>query len=100
LTYYQYFNPLSDPKNNSQPFFVVRSTDGGKTLSAPVQITTVGPSAWLHLRGDFAFAVALPVVAADTSSTSRYQDNVYIVWQDVRNGGADIWLVKSSDKGL
>ena len=101
VTYYQYWNPLSDPKNNSQPSYVVRSTDGGKTLGAPLQITTVGPSAWLHLRGDFARAFALPIVTADTSATSPHRDNIYIVWQDIRNGGAaDIWLVKSTDKGL
>lgn len=100
VTYYQYWNPLSDPKNDSQPFYIVRSADGGKTLSAPVQITSVGPSAWLYLRGDFARAFTLPIVAADTSSASRFRDNIYIVWQDIRSGAANIWLIKSADKGL
>lgn len=99
VTYYQYFNPLSDPRNNSQPFYIVRSTDGGQTLSEPIKITTVGPSAWLYLRRDFSRAFTLPIVAADTSPTSSYRDRIYIVWQDIRDGRANIWLVQSNDKG-
>jgi hypothetical protein len=99
VTYYQYFNPLSDPKNDAEPFYIVRSTDGAKTLSDPVKVFTVGSSAWRYLRGDFAHAFTLPIVTADTSKLSRFRDQIYVVWQDVSQGEADIWFVKSSDKG-
>ena len=99
LTYYQYFNPLSDPRNNSQPFYIIRSTDGGNTFGAQTKIMTLAPSAWLYLLKDFNHAFALPIVAADTSATSAYRDRIYIVWQDIRDGDANIWLSKSTDKG-
>lgn len=99
-TYYQYWNPLSDPKNESQPLYIVRSTDGAKTLSDPIQIAQVGTSAPGYLRRDFSRAFTLPIVAADTSATSSFRDRIYIVWQDMKDGWADIWLVKSADKGV
>jgi hypothetical protein len=95
VTYYQYFfNPASDPENGALPFYIVRSTDGAKTLSAPVKILTVRPPGRRYLQG-----FTLPIVAADTSKSSRFRDQVYIVWHDVSQGDADIWFVRSSDKG-
>ena len=100
ITYYQYWNPLSDPQNNSQPFFIVRSDDSAKTFSQPVKITEVGAAAWLYLRKDFSRTFTLPIVTADTSRSSAFRDHIYMVWEDVRSGDADVWLLKSTDKGV
>jgi hypothetical protein len=100
VTYYQYWNPLSDPRNDHQPFYIARSTDGGKTFDPPKQVAEVGPSAWLYLRGEMSRAFTLPIIAADTSPASPYRDNVYMTWQDVSSGDADIWFIRSTDKGL
>ena len=99
VTYYQYWNPLSDPRNDHQPFYIVRSADGGKTFEEPRKIIEVGPSAWLYLRRDMSRAFTLPIITADTSSSSKYRDNIYITWQDISSGNADIRFVSSTDKG-
>jgi hypothetical protein len=98
-TYYQYFWPLSDPKNDRQPFYLLRSTDGGETFGKPEKIAEVASSAWRHLRKDFGRAFTLPIVVADTSPSSPYRDRVYMVWDDVRGGDSNIWLQRSADKG-
>jgi len=99
VTYYQYFWPLSDPQNDAQPFYILRSTDGGATFDKPEKIFTVGSSAWRHLRRDFGRAFTLPIILADTSTTSPYRDHIYAVWDDVREGTSNIWFTKSIDKG-
>ncbi len=99
VTYYQYWNPLSDPRNEHQPFYIVRSTDGGQTFDPPKQIAEVGPSAWLYLRGEMSRAFTLPIITADTSPSSPYRNNIYMTWQDVSSGDADIWFIRLTDKG-
>ena len=99
VTYYQYFWPLSDPRNDAQPFYILRSTDGGKTFGEPEHVFSVGSSAWRHLRRDFGRAFTLPIVIADTSGQSQYRDRIYAVWDDVRGGESNIWFVRSHDKG-
>lgn len=99
VTYYQYWNPLGDPRNEKLPMFVRRSTDGAKTFSPPEQVFDFGPHIWPARRGEFARAFSLPIVVADTSSTSPNRDNIYITWDDTRSGNSDIWLSRSTDKG-
>ena len=99
VTYYQYWNPLGDPRNNKLPMFVRRSTDGAKTFSPPEQVFDFGPHIWPERRGEFTMAFSLPIVVADTSSTSPYRDHVYATWDDTRSGQSDIWFSKSADKG-
>lgn len=99
VTYYQYFWPLSDPRNDAQPFYILRSNDGGATFDEPETIFTVGSSAWRHLRRDFGRAFTLPIILADTSATSAYRDRIYAVWDDVRGGTSNIWFTRSTDKG-
>ena len=99
VTYYKYFIPLANKDNQHQPFFVLRSTDGGKTFDKPQKVVEVGASAWLHLRRDFGSAFTLPIVVADTSPASRFRDRIYVVWDDVTTGESNIWLTHSADKG-
>lgn len=99
VTYYQYWNPLGDPRNEKLPMFVRRSTDGAKTFSPPEQVFDFGPHIWPSRRGEFAQAFSLPIVVADTSSASPHRDNVYATWDDTRSGYSDIWFSRSTDKG-
>lgn len=99
VTYYQYFWPLADPKNETQPFYLIRSTDGAKTFEKPQKVTAVGSSAFRHLRRDFGSAFTLPIVIGDTSPGSRFKDRIYMVWDDTAAGESNIWLIMSSDKG-
>lgn len=99
VTYYQYFWPLSSPKNEQQPVFTLRSTDGGQTFGAPETIFTVGSSGWRHLRSDFGRAFTLPIFVADTAPNSRFRDRVYAVWDHVQGQDSNIWIVSSRDKG-
>jgi hypothetical protein len=99
VTYYQYWNPLGDPRNNKLPMFVRRSTDGAKTFAPPEQVFDFGPHIWPERRGEFTGAFSLPIVVADTSSTSPYRDHIYATWDDTRSGQSDIWFSRSSDKG-
>jgi hypothetical protein len=99
VTYYQYFNPMTGLRNEHQPFYIVRSTDGAKTFAPPVKTAELAPSAWRYLQRDFGRAFTLPIITADTSTTSRFRDNIYMVWQDVRDGQPQIWLIRSTDKG-
>jgi hypothetical protein len=99
VTYYQYYWPLSSPKNDRQPVYILRSTDGGQTFGPPEKIFDAGSSSWRHLRGDFGRAFTLPIFVADMGSSSRFRDRIYAVWDDVSAGQSNIWLVSSSDKG-
>jgi hypothetical protein len=102
VTYYQYFQPLNSTKNEHQPVYLLRSTDGGVTFGKPEKIGTVGLSAW---RGRAAWgklfggAFTLPIFAVDGSSASRYRDRIYMVWDDVSTGDSNIWIISSSDQG-
>ncbi len=99
VTYYQYWNPLADPRNDHLPFFVRRSPDGGATFEAPEKIFEFGPHVWREREGEFARSFSLPIVMADTSSASPHKDHVYIVYDDVHTGKSDISLVRSTDAG-
>jgi hypothetical protein len=98
VTWYQYWNPLADPRNDRLPFFVRRSEDGA-TFAPVEQIFDFGPHVWRDRMVEFSRAFSLPIVMADTSSRSPNRDNIYIVWDDVRSGHSDIWLIRSTDRG-
>jgi hypothetical protein len=99
VTYYQYFQPLSSRKNERQPFYLLRSTDGAKTFGPPEKVLEVGISAWPDLKADFGSAFTLPIITADVARGSRFRDRLYVVWDDVNTGESNIWLTWSSDKG-
>ena len=73
ITYYQYFWPLSDQRNEHQPVYILRSSDGGETFAPAQKIGEVGSSGWRYLRRDFGRAFTLPIFTADTSATSRFR---------------------------
>jgi hypothetical protein len=100
VTYYQYFQPLSSRRNERQPFYLLRSTDGGETFGAPERVIEVGMSAWADLKSDFPSAFTLPIITADLSRASLFRDRLYVVWDDVSSGESNIWLKWSSDRGL
>src|SRR5258708_24072864 len=53
ISYYQYYQPLSNPKNDHQPIWFVTSTDGGKTYSQERKSGKVGSSGCGPLLRDF-----------------------------------------------
>ena len=57
ITYYQYFWPLSDKRNEHQPVYILRSSDGGETFAPAQKIGEVGSSGWRYLRRDFGRAL-------------------------------------------
>ncbi len=99
VTYYQYFNPLARKDNERMPMYLVRSTDGGKSFSAPEKIFEFGPHSWRDRAVEFTTGFSLPIVTADTSSKSPYHDQIYVTWHDVKGGTANTWFVRSQDRG-
>ena len=53
ITYYQYFWPLSDKRNEHQPVYILRSSDGGETFAPAQKIGEVGSSGWRYLPTRF-----------------------------------------------
>jgi hypothetical protein len=98
VTYYQYFFPMSDRRNAGWPFFVRRSTDGGRSFGPVETAFELGPHLWPDVAGPFGGFI-LPIVVADSSAASPHRDNVYVTWDDVRGGESNIWLVRSTDHG-
>jgi hypothetical protein len=99
VTYYQYFQPLSSRQNERQPFYILRSTDGGQTFGRPEKVLEVGISAWPLLKADFQSAFTLPIITADVNPSSPYRDRLYVVWDDVSTGESTIWFTSSADRG-
>lgn len=94
--------------STGQAIFLAKSTDGGATFSAPTKISDVTPildddvSDFLcdqpalvgGIRvGDF------PAIAVDTGPNSKLKGTVYVTWNDMRSGDADILGVRSTNGG-
>ena len=78
-----------------------RSFDGGNTwLNDEIEVST-SPGGWYYqdIPGIFRDP-GLPFIAVDNSN-GPYRGNVYINWNDQRNGSGntEIWISKSSDSG-
>ena len=127
------------------PIVLSRSTDGGSTFSAPMQISdaglnsnqgsvpAVGPNgevyvAWYNYNtsgqrlavsvdGGQTFPVRYPVASVSpipsplpgasfrnnsfpTIAVDQNAGNLYVAWNDYRNGDADILFVRSTDGGV
>ena len=61
----------------------VRSTDGGNTWQAPIQLS----------------ASASPTFVASTPRVAATGSNVYVVWRDNRSGSLDLYLRRSTNSG-
>jgi len=66
-------------ETNSGVFFV-KSIDGGKTFSQPINLSGVSSS------NNFA-------------QIAKHDDNIYIIWTDAKTGSYDVYLRKSTDGG-
>ncbi len=69
--------------DRSRHIFFARSTNGGSTWAAPIQLSTPATAT---------FVAATPRIAAAGA-------NVYVVWRDNRSGSLDIELRRSTDSG-
>ncbi|MEO6695085.1 MAG: T9SS type A sorting domain-containing protein [Ignavibacteria bacterium] len=72
-----------------------RSTNGGQTFSTDIDVTA-GSTPFIPISSS---GVTFPSIGADVSNGPR-RGNVYITFCDARNGDADIFLTRSTDKGL
>jgi hypothetical protein len=75
---------------------VARSSNGGKTLEGPFDVSY---GAWT-VTGGFNDSPAdfIPVLAADTTN-GPFRDRVYIAWNDMRGGRSMVCFSYSTDKG-
>jgi hypothetical protein len=74
----------ADNRDGEYGIYLVASTDHGRTWSKEVRLDVAKAKA---------ARASLPTLAADPSG------HVYVVWQDARHGGWDIYLNMSSDFG-
>ncbi|HKB87379.1 MAG TPA: T9SS type A sorting domain-containing protein [Ignavibacteriaceae bacterium] len=70
---------------SSENIYFDKSTDGGVTFGTDKVISPC-PNAWF------------PSMAVDLSG-GQYNGNIYVTWNDERNGDGDIFLSKSTDGG-
>jgi hypothetical protein len=70
---------------------VLRSADGGETLSAAAVVSDA-------ILSESALVDGCPSLAVDPSD-DLFRDRLYLVWNDYFQGGTDILLASSSDKG-
>ncbi len=78
---------------NGTEMAVARSTDGGRTYP---QVT------FFEFNGGANHFNDKPMIAADTSASSRFRDNVYIGWDAASGGsatGGGVRLARSTDHG-
>ncbi len=83
---------LSSPDSLTGSLKILRSTDGGATLSPALLATE------LQLAESLTERSPLPGVAVDPGSTA-FRDRLYIVWADRRSGRSEIWFTSSHDEG-
>lgn len=74
-----------DERDGNPDIYLAKSTDGGVTFSASVRVDDTA-TATTHQT--------LPSIAIDGSN------NLYVVWQDNRNGIIDAYFTKSVDGGV
>ena len=87
--------PSSTPGHPNVALLVVKSTNGGETLSPGTKVDDwylAVPGKW---RG---FTSIIPMLAADTHSKA-FQNSLYAVWPDNRSGRAEIRFSYSRDAG-
>jgi hypothetical protein len=75
-----------------------RSFDAGATWGTDKVISDF-PGGWDFPVGGLYRANGLPITLADISPTSPHRGTVYVNWADHRNGDADVFIMKSTDRG-
>ena len=74
-----------------------RSFDGGRTWGKDMIISDL-PGGWDFEISGINRSNGMPVTVADISGSS-HRGTVYINWVDFRNGDADVFIMKSTDRG-
>jgi hypothetical protein len=75
-----------------------RSFDGGVTWEKDKIITST-PGGWAFDISGISRCNGLPITCCDISN-SAHRGTVYINWIDHRNGDPDVFIIKSTDKGM
>ncbi|MGK0364200.1 MAG: hypothetical protein ACI85O_001257 [Saprospiraceae bacterium] len=77
------------------------STDGGTSWQDTDIVAAQQPNGWTFDIPDIGRANGLPILSIDHSQ-SKHRGTLYLNWTDQRNGenDTDVWLSKSTDKGL
>lgn len=80
--------------------YLDKSTDGGKTWGIDKVIASQ-PGGWTFDVPAIGRCNGMPIIDSDISN-SPHKGTMYINWADQRNGkdDTDIWLAKSTDKGV
>ncbi|WP_339278930.1 sialidase family protein [Paenibacillus sp. FSL W8-1187] len=85
--------------NPSYRFVVRTSADGGTTFAAPVTVSTIVPVPTVLPVTGYNFRVLTFANLSSDRSISPYTGNIYAVWQDFRQGYADVYMSISTDTG-
>lgn len=84
-----------------EKIYIDRSIDGGVTWLKKDVVVADQPGGWHPNVPGFGKAAGSPVSGCDISYGDHHGD-IYVNWSDQRNGenDTDIWLSKSTDKGV
>ncbi|MFC3802225.1 sialidase family protein [Cohnella sp. GCM10012308] len=85
--------------NPSYNYIIRRSLDGGATFEAPVLVANVVPVPNPLPVPNYNFRVLTFASISTDRSIGPFTEDVYAVWQDNRQGYADIFMSKSTDQG-
>ncbi|MFS0840006.1 exo-alpha-sialidase [Paenibacillus sp. 1P03SA] len=81
-------------------YYIRRSLDGGKTFGPPILVSAVSVVPLVLPVPGYEFRVlTCSNIMADTALVSPGRGNIYAVWQDYRQGYADVFLSRSRDQG-
>jgi hypothetical protein len=75
----------------------VRSTDEGQSFSDPIEVGEVTPISYQLPNGGYR-TPTLPALAVDNTG-GPYDGSLYLVWNDMRTGDADVMMISSHDGG-
>ena len=82
-----YFVTWYDDANGAYDIYVTRSGDGGATWSSPVRVDSDLPPGSAYS--------ARPQIAASASG-----NDVWVLWEDARHGGLDVYFTRSATGGI
>ncbi|MFC4778967.1 exo-alpha-sialidase [Paenibacillus sp. GCM10023252] len=85
--------------NPTTRFVIRKSLDGGDTYDQPQLVANIVPVPTVLPVTGYAFRVLTFANVATDNSVGPFTNNVYTVWQDNRQGYADIFMAKSTNLG-